>query len=186
MQIRKTREETPWAKVLPNRSKWGEETQKTDENTKRAQKSKSKSNDAQQLVEFMMENYETKVKPVNSFDDFYHAIYELIEMFCQKRGQLQYKIPRKEELSSLYKTHHKSKDGLTDKEFEAIAKGIFKLESFTFGKAAVDVLGVLFGVPACALLAKRFVPGIRSLSDDIVIPAATSGAVVYLAKTNKL
>jgi hypothetical protein len=75
---------------------------------------------------------------------------------------------------------------VTAQEFENIAKAILKIDSFTFGKAAVDILAVLFGVPVCALLTKRFVPGLKAISDDIVIPAATSGAVVYLAKSNKL
>ena len=72
---------------------------------------------------------------------------------------------------------------MTAQEFENIAKAILKIDSFTFGKAAVDILVVLFGVPVCALLTKRFVPGLKAISDDIVIPAATSGAVVYLAKS---
>jgi len=60
------------------------------------------------------------------------------------------------------------------------------VDSFTFGRAAADILLVLFGLPVCALLTKRVVPGLKAISDDIVIPAATSGAVVYLAKSNKL
>ncbi|KAL6610135.1 hypothetical protein ACP70R_040104 [Stipagrostis hirtigluma subsp. patula] len=160
-----------------------QDAKKTDVETK----SVHKSSDADELIKFMKKHYKEKVQPVKSFDEFYHAIFELIEMFCESRGQLQYKIPSKDDLREQYKKVHQWGDAdLTEKQFEAIAKGIFKLESFTFGKAAVDVLAVLFGLPVCAILVKRFVPGLRSISDDIVIPAATSGAVVYLAKTNKL
>jgi hypothetical protein len=84
------------------------------------------------------------------------------------------------------KFHKGRGTNVTAQEFENIAKAILKIDSFTFGKAAVDILAVLFGVPVCALLTKRFVPGLKAISDDIVIPAATSGAVVYLAKSNKL
>ena len=84
------------------------------------------------------------------------------------------------------KFHRGSGTNVKAQEFENIAKAILKIDSFTFGKAAVDILVVLFGVPVCALLTKRFVPGLKAISDDIVIPAATSGAVVYLAKSNKL
>jgi hypothetical protein len=84
------------------------------------------------------------------------------------------------------KVHKGGKKDLTEKEFEEIARGILKVDSFTFGRAAVDMLVVLFGLPVFAVVTKRFIPGLKSISDDIVIPAATSGAVVYLAKTNKL
>jgi ABC-type sugar transport system permease subunit len=75
---------------------------------------------------------------------------------------------------------------LSRKQFMELAGQVIKVNSFTFGKATMDVLVVLFGAPVCALLAKRVVPGLKSFSDDVVIPVATSGAVVYLAKTNKL
>lgn len=117
---------------------------------------------------------------------FYHSIYELIQMFCESRGQLQYRIPSKEELQKQYEKAHSGSANLTPEQFEKIATGILKVDSFTFGRAAADILLVLFGLPVCALLTKRVVPGLKAISDDIVIPAATSGAVVYLAKSNKL
>ncbi|CAD6272261.1 unnamed protein product [Miscanthus lutarioriparius] len=186
----------------------GEEAvQKTPE--KKDAKKAHTSSDANALIEFMKKNYDAKVKDVTEFDEFYHAIYELIEKFCEERGQLQYRIPPKEELKEKYelaapyrradfsfsflrvfpqaqKFHKGRGTKVTAQEFENIAKAILKIDSFTFGKAAVDILVVLFGVPVCALLTKRFVPGLKAISDDIVIPAATSGAVVYLAKSNKL
>ncbi|KAL5654816.1 hypothetical protein ACJX0J_034135, partial [Zea mays] len=61
-----------------------------------------KSSDADALIEFMRKNYDSKVKDVKEFDDFYHAIYELIEKFCEERGQLQYRIPPKDELKEKY------------------------------------------------------------------------------------
>ncbi|RLN00440.1 hypothetical protein C2845_PM06G23150 [Panicum miliaceum] len=164
----------------------GEEAaQKTEKDEKKAHKS----NDADALIAFMKQHYDDKVKGVKDFDEFYHAIYELIEMFCESRGQLQYRIPTKEELKKQYEKAHPWNSGtakLTQEQFEKIATGILKMNSFTFGKAAVDILVVLFGLPVCALLTKRIVPGLKAISDDIVIPAATSGAVVYLAKSNKL
>ncbi|CAN6328424.1 unnamed protein product [Urochloa humidicola] len=165
----------------------GEEAaQKTE---KKDGKKAHKSSDADALIAFMRKKYDEKVKGVKDFDEFYHAIYELIEMFCEERGQLQYRIPSKEELKKQYEKAHPWNSGtadLTPEQFEKIATGILKMDSFTFGKAAVDILVVLFGLPVCALLTKRIVPGLKSISDDIVIPAATSGAVVYLAKSNKL
>ncbi|XP_066367515.1 uncharacterized protein [Miscanthus floridulus] len=164
----------------------GEEAvQKTPE--KKDAKKAHKSSDANELIEFMRKNYDAKVKHVTEFDEFYHAIYELIEKFCEEKGQLQYRIPPKEELREKYEKFHRgSGTNVKAQEFENIAKAILKIDSFTFGKAAVDILVVLFGVPVCALLTKRFVPGLKAISDDIVIPAATSGAVFYLAKSNKL
>ncbi|OEL20163.1 hypothetical protein BAE44_0018818 [Dichanthelium oligosanthes] len=164
----------------------GEETAQKTEN-KDEKKAHKSSGDADALIAFMRKHYDEKVKGVNDFDEFYHAIYELIEMFCEGRGQLQYRIPKKEELKKQYENAHpRSSDNLTPEQFEKIATGILKMDSFSFGKAARDILFVLFGVPVCALLTKRIVPGLKSISDDIVIPAATSGAVVYLAKSNKL
>ncbi|KAG2619587.1 hypothetical protein PVAP13_3NG122500 [Panicum virgatum] len=162
----------------------GEEAaQKTE---KKDEKKAHKSNDADALIAFMKQQYDDKVKPVKNFDEFYHAIYELIQMFCESRGQLQYRIPSKEELQKQYEKAHSGSANLTPEQFEKIATGILKVDSFTFGRAAVDILLVLFGLPVCALLTKRVVPGLKAISDDIVIPAATSGAVVYLAKSNKL
>ncbi|CAM0955733.1 unnamed protein product [Alopecurus aequalis] len=158
-------------------------TQKTDSEGKVV----PKRNEAKELISFMEKNYESKVQPATTFDEFYHAIYELIEMFCEERGQLQYKMPSKKRLAEAYEAVHKnSTANLSKTEFIKITESIITVDSFTAGKAAMDVLVVLFGAPVCALLAKKIVPGLKSLSDDIVIPLATSGAVVYLAKTNKL
>lgn len=84
------------------------------------------------------------------------------------------------------KAHPSGSANLTPEQFEKIARGILRMDSFTFGKAAVDILALLFGLPVGALLVKRIVPGLKSISDDIVIPAATSAAVICLARTNKL
>jgi hypothetical protein len=40
--------------------------------------------------------------------DFYHAFYELIEKFCEERGQLQYRIPEKAELQKQYEVRDNS------------------------------------------------------------------------------
>jgi rhamnogalacturonan II specific xylosyltransferase len=56
----------------------GEEAaQKTPE--KKDAKKAHKSSDADALIEFMKKHYDAKVKDVTHFDEFYHAIYELIE-----------------------------------------------------------------------------------------------------------
>ncbi|TVU19208.1 hypothetical protein EJB05_35346, partial [Eragrostis curvula] len=162
-----------------------QDAQKTD----KGKSSVKKSDEAHELIAFMRNHYEDKVKPAKSFDEFYHAIYELIEMFCESRGQLQYRIPSRDDLLEQYEkaqTRRRKGQNLSKEEFDTIAKGILKVNSFTFGKAAVDMLVVLFGLPVVAVVTKRFIPGLKSVSDDIVIPVATSGAVVYLAKTNKL
>ena len=52
-------------------------TQKTDNDGKG--EPKAKGNEAKELISFMGEHYETKVQPATTFDEFYHAIYELIE-----------------------------------------------------------------------------------------------------------
>ncbi|KAK1696907.1 hypothetical protein QYE76_013604 [Lolium multiflorum] len=158
-------------------------TQKTDKDGKVV----PKPSEAKELINFMAKNYETKVQSAKTFDEFYHAIYELIEMFCEERGQLQYKMPSKKRLEDAYKVvHPNGTANLSKTDFMKITESIITMDSFTFGKAALDVLVVLFGAPVCALLAKRIIPGLKSFSDDMVIPLATSGAVVYLAKTNKL
>jgi uncharacterized protein with ATP-grasp and redox domains len=41
--------------------------------------SEKKSDAVKELITFMRERYNDKIKPANSFDEFYHAIYELIE-----------------------------------------------------------------------------------------------------------
>jgi uncharacterized protein with ATP-grasp and redox domains len=42
-------------------------------------KDDKKSDAANELIAFMREHYNEKVKPAQTFDEFYHAIYELIE-----------------------------------------------------------------------------------------------------------
>ena len=54
----------------------GEAAQKTE---KKDEKKAHKSNDADALIAFMKQQYDDKVKPVKNFDEFYHAIYELIQ-----------------------------------------------------------------------------------------------------------
>ncbi|XP_062187798.1 uncharacterized protein LOC133891097 isoform X2 [Phragmites australis] len=145
-----------------------------------------KPGDAKKLIQFMENHYEDFVAPAQSFDEFYHAIFELIEMFCEERGQFQYKIPEKETLLKAYNNHHKTEGELKKEEFVAISKEVIGASSFTFGKASMEFLMFLFGAPVCALLAKRILPGVGWLSDDIVIPLATSGSVAYLINTKRL
>ncbi|KAG8068974.1 hypothetical protein GUJ93_ZPchr0005g14875 [Zizania palustris] len=149
----------------------------------------ARQHDATDLINFMGKNYDTTFKTVTSFDEFYHFFHELIQQYCEERGQIQYKMPSKKELEEQYNiVNARPKEGqnLTKEQFMKLTGQIIKVDSFTFGRAAMDVLVVLFGAPVCALFVKRIVPGLKSFSDDVIIPAATSGAVIYLAKTNKL
>uniref|UniRef100_A0A0A9G738 Uncharacterized protein n=1 Tax=Arundo donax TaxID=35708 RepID=A0A0A9G738_ARUDO len=155
-------------------------------NGEKAEQKGPKPGDAKKLIQFMENHYEDFVARVNTFDEFYHAIYELIEMFCEERGQFQYKMPEKETLLKAYNNHHKTEGELKKEEFVAISKEVIRVNSFTFGNASMEFLMFLFGAPACALLAKRILPGLRWLSDDIVIPLATSGSVAYLIHTKRL
>ncbi|CAO2181698.1 unnamed protein product [Urochloa humidicola] len=153
---------------------------------KKAKPESPKLSDTKKLIEFMESRYDEYVGRVQSFDEFYHAIFELIEMFCEERGQLQYRIPEKKILQEAYMKHHRSEGELTKEEFVEMSKEVVKVESFTFGKATVEFAMFLFGAPACAFLAKRILPGLGWLSDDIVIPLATSGSVAYLIKSKRL
>ncbi|XP_047061280.1 uncharacterized protein LOC124668132 isoform X1 [Lolium rigidum] len=149
-------------------------------------KAELKPSEAKKLIEFMEKNYQERVAKVQSFDEFYHAIFELMELFCEERGQVQYRIPDKEKLQQAYIRHHKTAGELKKDEFVKISKEMVGLDSFSFGKAATEFLLLLFGAPFCALVVKRVLPGLRGLSDDIVIPLATSGSVAYLVHTKKL
>ncbi|OEL34081.1 hypothetical protein BAE44_0004892 [Dichanthelium oligosanthes] len=157
----------------------------------KAELASPKLDDTEKLIEFMGSHYDDVVARVQSFDEFYHAIFELIElflfrMFYEERGHLQYRIPEKRILQDAYSKHHKSEGELKKEEFVEISKEVLKVESFTFGKATIELGMFLFGVPACAFLAKRILPGLGWLSDDIVIPLATSGSVAYLIKSKRL
>ncbi|CAM0885035.1 unnamed protein product [Alopecurus aequalis] len=153
---------------------------------KTEKKAELKPGEAKKLIEFMGKNYEAHVAKVQSFDEFYHAIFELIQMFCEERGQVQYRIQGKEKLEKAYKKHHTTAGELKRDEFIKISKEMVGLDSFSFGKTATELLLLLFGAPFCALIVKRVVPGLRGIPDDIMIPLATSGSIVYLVHTKKL
>ncbi|TKW18916.1 hypothetical protein SEVIR_5G463900v4 [Setaria viridis] len=163
----------------------GQQSQSSQKGEK-AEPESPKLSDTKKLIEFMESHYDEFVARAQTFDEFYHAIFELIEMFCEERGQLQYRIPEKRILEDAYKKHHRSEGELKKDEFVEISKEVLKMESFTFGKATMEFAMFLFGAPACAFLAKRILPGLGWLSDDIVIPLATSGSVAYLIKSKRL
>ena len=50
--------------------------------------------------------------------------------------------------------HHRSDGKVTKEEFEAMSREVVKAGSFRVGKASVELGMLLFGAPACALLAK--------------------------------
>lgn len=82
---------------------------------------------------------------------------------------------------------HKSSSGhLTQEECEKIMKELIKPENFSTGNNAIKILLCLYGFPICALFAKRMIPAMKSISDDVVIPAATSASVAFLCTTHKL
>ncbi|KAL6853908.1 hypothetical protein ACP4OV_019937 [Aristida adscensionis] len=163
----------------------GDQSQNAPNDDKATPKS-TKQDDAKKLIQFMEDRYDDFVSRVQTFDEFYHAIFELIEMFCEERGQFQYKIPEKKTLENAYNRHHRSEGAVKKEEFVAMSKEVVGLSSFTFGKAAVEFVMVLFGAPVCAVLAKRILPGLGWLSDDVVIPLATSGSVAYLINSKRL
>jgi hypothetical protein len=159
-------------------------------------------------------------------------------MFCEERGQLQYRLAEKKALEEAYNVrtmmhavffsfpssssssflfpssrrgmewkdtiasspspivhgselmllqkHHRSDGKVTKEEFEAMSREVVKAGSFRVGKASLELGALLFGAPACALLAKRILPGLGWLSDDVVVPLATSGSVAYLIKSKRL
>ncbi|KAF8642117.1 hypothetical protein HU200_067376 [Digitaria exilis] len=156
------------------------------QSSQKAEPESPKHSDTKKLVEFMESHYDEFVAGAQTFDDFYHAIFELIEKFCEERGQFQYRIPKKRDLEEAYSKHHKSEGDVSKEEFVEMGKEVFKVESFTFGKATVELGMFLFGLPACAWMAKRVLPGLGWLSDDVVIPLATSGSVAYLIKSKRL
>jgi hypothetical protein len=82
--------------------------------------------------------------------------------------------------------HHKTEGDVKKEEFVAMSREVLGVKSFSVGKAAVEVAMFLFGAPVCAVVAKRVLPGLGWLSDDVVIPLATSGSVAYLIKTKRL
>jgi hypothetical protein len=86
----------------------------------------------------------------------------------------------------LLQKHHRSDGKVTKEEFEAMSREVVKAGSFRVGKASLELGALLFGAPACALLAKRILPGLGWLSDDVVVPLATSGSVAYLIKSKRL
>ncbi|KAL6616720.1 hypothetical protein ACP70R_038990 [Stipagrostis hirtigluma subsp. patula] len=177
--ISRMEQDTTQAKPVGNQSQ-------TTQNGEKVESKVPKPGDAKKLIQFMEDHYEEFVSRVQSFDEFYHAIFELIEMFCEERGQFQYKIPEKQTLRNAYDKHHRSEGELKREEFVAISKEVIGRSSFTFGKAAVEFAMLLFGAPVCAVLAKRALPGLGWLSDDVVIPLATSGSVAYLIKSKRL
>ncbi|XP_020087167.1 uncharacterized protein LOC109709368 [Ananas comosus] len=145
-----------------------------------------------EALEFVKNNYATffegsEGKEIKTFDEFYHAIFEMIEKFSLDKGSMQFKIPSKDKLEKAFKANHPNdKKNLTKEEFEKIITSVIGFDSFFIGQGARDPLLFIFGAPVLTLLVKRFIPGLRSISDDIVIPAATSGSVIILAMTNKL
>ncbi|KAJ0977982.1 hypothetical protein J5N97_013456 [Dioscorea zingiberensis] len=101
---------------------------------------------------------------------------------------MQYQIPDKKKLNDAFNEIHKQSDReLTKEEFANIIGKVITAESLFFGAAAKGTVLKIFGVPILATLAKRMLPGPTAfISEDVFIPAVTSGTVYILAKTNKL
>lgn len=89
-------------------------------------------------------------------------------------------------MTSLQKHHPRENKALLKEEFKNIIKDVITFESFSMGKGALETIFFIFGAPICTFFLKRFIPGGARVSDDILIPAVTSGTVILLAKTNKL
>ncbi|KAJ3687995.1 hypothetical protein LUZ61_017159 [Rhynchospora tenuis] len=130
---------------------------------------------------------ELKDKKDVKYDDLYHAIFLIIQELRKKSGAMHYELPSKQELSELFSQYHNPrKSTLTREECREIINRVIKLENFSVGQGAIDILLYLFGIPICALMAKRVIPGMKTISDDVVVPLATSASVIFLVKTHKL
>ncbi|KAJ1695693.1 hypothetical protein LUZ63_012391 [Rhynchospora breviuscula] len=141
----------------------------------------------EKLAEIIDQVYEAELKDKDvKYDDLYHAIFLIIQKLRKKSGAMQYELPSKQELSDLFSRYHRRGGTLTKEECREIINGGIKLENFSVGQGAIDILLYLFGIPLCALMAKRAIPGMKSISDDVVVPLATSGSVIFLVKTHKL
>uniref|UniRef100_A0A0E0N7R9 Uncharacterized protein n=1 Tax=Oryza rufipogon TaxID=4529 RepID=A0A0E0N7R9_ORYRU len=175
-----------WKEIILRRGKSPHQAVVKSEKDQSQAAMKSEKADTEKLIQFMEANYEKYVANVDSFEDFYHAIVELIEKFCEERGQVQYKIPSKKALKEAYEKHHTEQGQLKREEFIKIGKEVIRRDSFTLGKATMDFIMYLFGAPLCALAAKRILPGLRWISDDVAIPLATSASVAYLIRTKQL
>nr|XP_009403152.2 PREDICTED: uncharacterized protein LOC103986784 [Musa acuminata subsp. malaccensis] len=139
------------------------------------------------LVELINQHYDSCFKNVTEFDDFYRALHEIMEKLSESKGAIQLKLPSSDALKSAFEKHHpRENKALLKEEFKNIIKDVITFESFSMGKGALETIFFIFGVPICTFFLKRFIPGGARVSDDILIPAVTSGTVILLAKTNKL
>ncbi|XP_072984620.1 uncharacterized protein [Typha latifolia] len=142
------------------------------------------------LTEIIEKNYATKIEVVKNFEDFYHAVYEIIQELRDRSGAIQLQLRSSDEIKMVYKKHRpkvgEPHEPMSKAECEKIIKELIKMDDVHIGKKAVDILALIYGAPICAFLAKKIIPGANSFSDDVVVPAATAGAVLFLAKTNKL
>ncbi|URE09487.1 hypothetical protein MUK42_03963 [Musa troglodytarum] len=151
-----------------------------------ANKTKASAALQKDLEAIIKDNYELCFKEVKEFDDFYHALHEIMEKLSESKGAMQLQLPSKADIKKAYKRYSREGEVLLKEEFKSIVKEVITLESFSMGRGALETIFFIFGVPICAFFLKRYIPGAASVSDDIVIPVATSGTVVLLAATNKL
>ncbi|KAH7667120.1 EF-hand-containing protein [Dioscorea alata] len=119
---------------------------------------------------------------------FCHIVYEIIEKISKKSGAMLFELPEKEKLSAAYKKFHANSGSvLTKKEFRDILTEVIEMDSVHVGQSAKTIFLAIFGAPVIALLAKGLLPGpISYISDEVIVPVATSCTVLLLAKTNRL
>ncbi|XP_074591584.1 uncharacterized protein LOC141847437 [Curcuma longa] len=137
-------------------------------NGKKGNKTLSK----ESLADIVKKYHESFIKKASE-DNFIHTIYEIIGELNEKKGAIQIKLPKREELQKKYDDICKGTK-LEKDEFSKIVKEIITFDSFIVGKEALNIIAFLFGAPITALFAKSFIPGGASVSDDILIPAVTS------------
>ncbi|KAJ8477476.1 hypothetical protein OPV22_021203 [Ensete ventricosum] len=149
-------------------------------------KTKASATLQKELVDIIDQHYDTCVKDVKEFDNFYQALHEILGKLSESKGAIQLKLPSRDTLKAAFDKHTREGNSLLKEEFKNIIKDVITFESFSMGKGALETIFFIFGAPICAFFLKRFIPGAASVSDDILIPTVTSGTVILLAKTNRL
>ncbi|KAK8929025.1 hypothetical protein KSP39_PZI017552 [Platanthera zijinensis] len=139
-------------------------------------------------------NFSRMESSIQNIDDFYHSIYEIVEMLSAKKEAMQFKLPTTASINKVVNEVLEKRGRIASKNFpltkeevkEVITK-LIKIENFHIGKSSKDIFLFIFAIPAIGLIAKRIIPGpTASIPDELFIPLATSGTIVALAKANRI
>ncbi|KAH0470972.1 hypothetical protein IEQ34_000695 [Dendrobium chrysotoxum] len=150
--------------------------------------------DIKKLIQDVLDQEFTNLaSTIKTVDDFYHVIYEIVELLNEKKGAMQFKLPTikslQEEVAAVQKkrgAYAVQSDYLNHQELKEVILNVINIEDFQIGRAK-DIFLFIYGVPVVGLLAKRIIPGPTAyIPDEIFIPAMTSGTIILLAKTNRI